>query len=112
MRRVPANQTEALNTMQSHAFVFRNICFDGRGSGIGLDLAATYGASPKTTKWFLDNANKQVLTPSLSQNVANPTISELYPYKSLSDVSVEDLLREYVIKQNFGTDNKDSILIS
>jgi DNA repair exonuclease SbcCD nuclease subunit len=26
------------------------------------------------------------------------------------DVSVEDLLREYVIKQNFGTDNKDSIL--
>ena len=27
MRRTPANQTEALNTMQSHAFFFRNINF-------------------------------------------------------------------------------------
>lgn len=58
MRRVPANQTEALNTMQSHAFVFRNICFDGRGSGIGLDLAATYGA-------LVENCKFQALTEGL-----------------------------------------------
>lgn len=44
--RQPANQTEALNVMQSHSFHFNDLMLDGRGTAdIGIDLAATYGSS-------------------------------------------------------------------
>ena len=46
MQRVPANQSEALNVMQSQAFIIRDLMFDGRGTTtIGLDLAATYASA-------------------------------------------------------------------
>lgn len=58
MIRSASTQSEALNTMQSQAFIFKNICFDGRGSGVGLDLAATYGSS-------IENCKFQALTEGL-----------------------------------------------
>lgn len=46
IQRLPTNQTEALNVMQSQAFHFNDIMFDGAGrTTIGLDLSCTYGAS-------------------------------------------------------------------
>lgn len=70
MRRTPANQTEALNTMQSHAFFFRNINFDGRGAGIGLDLGATYGSAITDCK-FTALASGLYLRFSLMARVVN-----------------------------------------
>lgn len=44
--RQAANQSEALNTMQSQSFHFNDLLLDGRGVAIsGIDLAATYASS-------------------------------------------------------------------
>lgn len=58
MTRTPASQTEAKNVMQSHSFIFKDITFDGRGGGTGLDLSATFASS-------IENCTFQALTDGL-----------------------------------------------
>jgi hypothetical protein len=56
--RKPTDQTEALNVMQSWAFVIENGCLRGKGTCVLLDLGATYNSVARNLR--LENAKKGI----------------------------------------------------